>query len=43
MKQFILALMLAITVGVVFLVDSGLTTSSGADCLRVDNPAEQIP
>jgi hypothetical protein len=43
MKQFILALMLAITVGVVFVAYSGLTANAGANCQKIDTPAEQIP
>jgi hypothetical protein len=43
MKQLILAVMLAITVGVAFVAYSGVTANAGANCLRADAPADQIP
>jgi hypothetical protein len=44
MKQFILGVMLAITVGVMFVAYSGLITSAGAEtCARVDAASGQTP
>jgi hypothetical protein len=42
MKQAILALMLAITLGVVFVAYSRVAANAGG-CQKIDTPVEQIP
>jgi hypothetical protein len=43
MKQLILTLLLAASIGAAFVVTSAITASAGDNCYRADTPSNQIP
>jgi hypothetical protein len=43
MKQVILAVVLAITLGAVFIATSGISAADPKQCARADNPDGNVP